>query len=329
MISWPCGYNAFAMNGEIPTAFRVQLAVDGSEHSMAGTELVRDLVLPPDSKITIVGVVTRGRPPDEDILQDAMAKAEKVLARSGIDTQAKLLHGLAAKKLIEYGDEHRPDLMVMGAKGIGLFAILEILLGDTAHQVIENARWPVLVMRTPYRGLNRVLLATDGSQASHQAAQYLARFPLPKQTELQVLHVKPVYPSMPKPSYQSQPHTRPIPFMVSMRPSPAELQYISRHLDLAKQKGQTILAKTKKILQSSGRKVTTFLRKGDPASEILEHSKAQDIDLIVAGPRGLKGLDAWGWDSVSRKLVDYAKVSVLFVRSDVEGKDDGEIKFDI
>jgi nucleotide-binding universal stress UspA family protein len=127
---------------------------------MAATELVRDLLLPPDSEITIVGVVTRGRPPDEDTLQDAIAEAEKVLARSGVETRATLLQGHAAKKIIEYSSEHRPDLMVMGAKGKGLFAILEILLGGTAHQVVENARWPVLLVRTPYRGLKRVLLTT-------------------------------------------------------------------------------------------------------------------------------------------------------------------------
>jgi len=311
------------MNRQISAPFRVQLAVDGSAYSIAATELVRDLLLPPGSEITLLGVVTPGRPPDEDTLQAAITKAEDVLAASGARRQVVLLQGQAAKKLIEYGSEHRPDLMVMGAKGKGLVAILEILLGGTAHHVFENARWPLLVARAPYRGLKRVLLTTDGSQASRQATQYLARFPLPKQTELQVLHVKPLYPAMPEPAPRLQSSSRPVPFMASLMPGPAELDYLSRHLDLARQKGQTILANTKKILQSSGRKATTFLRKGDPAPEILEHSKAQDIDLIVAGPRGLKGLDAWGWDSVSQKLVHYATSSVLFVRSDLEYGDDG------
>jgi nucleotide-binding universal stress UspA family protein len=97
-------------------------------------------------------------------------------------------------------------------------------------------------------------------------------------------------------------------------PGPAELQYLIRHAELAEQKGQTILTETKAVLQSARRKVTTFLRQGDPAAEILKHSEEQDIDLLVAGLRGRKGLEAWGWDSVSRKLVDYASSSVLFVR---------------
>ena len=137
-----------------------------------------------------------------------------------------------------------------------------------------------------------------------------------------MLHVKPLYPAMPEPVPQPQSPSHPIPFMASLLPGPAELQYLSRHLDLAKQKGQAILANTKRILHSSGLTSTTFLRKGDPASEILEHSKAQDIDLIFAGRRGRKGLDPWGWDSASQKLVHYSSSSILFVRSVLGDKDD-------
>lgn len=311
VIPRPYGYNDFAMNSETPAAFRIQLAVDGSEHSMAATQLVRDLLLPPGSEITILGVLTPGRPPGKTRLQDAFAQAKKILETSAVETTSKLLHGHAAKKIIEYGSEHRPDLMAIGA--IGLYPVLKILLGSTAHQVVEHAHWPVLLMRTPYRGLRRVLLVTDGSQNSRQAAEYLTRFPLPEQTEFQVLHVKSRFPSMPAPAYAARSLTPPIPFMLSMMPSPAELQYVSRHAEFAEQKGQTILAETRNVLLNAGRNVTAFVRQGDPAAEILKHSEEQDIDLIVAGPRGLKGLEAWGRDSVSRKLVDYANSSILFV----------------
>ena len=300
------------MNGEIPAAFRIQLAVDGSEHSLAATQLVRDLQLPPGSEITVLGVLTPGRPPGKSRLQTAFRQAENILAGSPVQTKSNLLHGHAAKKIVEYGSEHRPDLMAIGAKGV--YPILKILLGGTAHQVIENAGWPVLVMRTPYRGLRRVLLATDGSQNARQAAHYLASFPLPEQTEVQVLHVKSLYPAMPAPPYGVHPLAPPIPFLVSMMPSPAELQYVARHPELAEQEGQAILAETKTVFQSAGRQAMTFLRQGDPAAEILTHSEEQEVDLIVAGPRRLKGLKAWKWDSVSRKLVDYANSSILLAR---------------
>ena len=77
MIPNPCDYNDLDMSGEIPAAFRIQLAADGSEHSMAATQLVRDLLLPPGSEITILGVLTPGRPPGKTRLQDAFAQAKK------------------------------------------------------------------------------------------------------------------------------------------------------------------------------------------------------------------------------------------------------------
>ena len=283
---------------------------------MAATRLVSDLLLPPGSQITILGVLTPGQPPDESTLQAAMTKAEEILEGSAVKTQSILLHGHAAKKLIEYGSEDPPDLMVIGARG--LYATLKILLGGIAHQVVENARWPILVMRTPYRGLRRAILATEGSQNAGQAARYLARFPLPEQIELQVLHVQPHYSILEEPAHRAYSLSRPIPFTAPMTPGPAEMGHLSPSADGREQEGRTALDTAKKILQTTGRKVTTFLTQGDPASEILAHSQSQDIDLIVAGSRGLSAMEGWWWGSVSRKLVHYAQSSVLFVRTEAE-----------
>jgi nucleotide-binding universal stress UspA family protein len=57
------------------------------------------------------------------------------------------------------------------------------------------------------------------------------------------------------------------------------------------------------------------LRRGDAATEILQLAKEKHIDLIVAGSRGLSQVSAWLLGSVSRKLIHYAKCSVLVVRT--------------
>jgi nucleotide-binding universal stress UspA family protein len=311
------------MNKEFssPQPFQIQLAVDGSEYSTAAVRLLSDLPFPPGTSITLLGVVTPGRPPDESMLHEAMEAAKKILKKDGIEVKTVLLFGHAAKQLIEYGREHRPDLMVIGAKG--LYATLKILLGGIAHQVVENADWPVLVMRTPYHGLRRVLLATDGSQHCRLAAQYLAEFPLPERTETQVLHVQPLYPAIEVYEHTAWPIGYSGPAMISMMPHPEELQAIARREQLDQQQGRVILAETRSILQRAGRKLATFLLRGDPASEILAHAQAQNVDLIVAGSRGLSALAGWWWDSVSRKLVHYAHCSVLFVRTNSEDNNAG------
>ncbi len=308
------GYSLPDMNNKssLVPSFRIHLAVDGSDHAMAATQLVSDLPLPRHSRITILGVVPPGQSRYESKMRAALMQAEKILGRKAVETESVLLYGHAAKQLIEYGSEHRPDLMVIGAKG--LYATLKILLGGLAQQVVEQAHWPVLVTRTPYRGLRRVLLAADGSQNCRLTAEYLAQFPLPPHAEIQVVHAQPVLAET-----ETLVHSMgPIAYLAPSMPLPPARPAASHQPELQKQKGRTILAETRRILEVAGHKSKGIILEGDPASQILAYSELRGIDLIVAGSRGLSAIEGWWWGSVSRKLVHYAHSSVLFVRTDSE-----------
>jgi nucleotide-binding universal stress UspA family protein len=300
------------MNEKIPAPFHIQLAVDGSEYSTAATQLVSGLSLLPHSRITILGVVPPGQSRYESKLNLALMQAEKVLGRKAVETESVLLYGHVARQLIEYGSEHRPDLMVIGAKG--LYATLKILLGGVAHQVVEHARWPVLVTRTPYLGLRRLLLAADGSPNSRLAAEYLAQFPLSPLTEIHVVHAQPILPEV----QAITPALGPIAYLTPSISFRADRPTASHEAELQKQKGRAILAETRRILEPAGHKTRGFILDGDPASQILAYSQSRGIDLIVAGSRGLSAIEGWWWGSVSRKLVHYAHSSVLFVRTESE-----------
>ena len=311
-ISGPPGYITPAMDLKKTSPFHVHLAVDGSEHAMAATQLINDLFLPRNSRVTILGVVPQGQLLYESKLRAALMQAEKLLGRKAVETESVLLHGHAAKRLIEYGSEHRPDLMVIGAKG--LYATLKILLGGLAQQVVEQAHWPVLVTRTPYHALRRVLLATDGSQNSRSAAEYLAQFPLPPHAEIQVVHAHPLIEEAATFAHQMGPVAYLTPSMPLLPVRPAA----PHQMELQNQRGRAILAETRRILEVAGHKSRGVILDGDPASQILAYSELRGIDLIVAGSRGLSAIEGWWWGSVSRKLVHYAHSSVLFVRTNAE-----------
>jgi len=82
--------------------------------------------------------------------------------------------------------------------------------------------------------------------------------------------------------------------------------------------GKNIVANAKKNLASRGvnedRIVTTVLD-GHPAEELDKYAGSHDIDLIVIGSHGRKGLDRLLIGSVADKVVRGAKVPVLIVRS--------------
>ena len=284
---------------------KILLADDGSEHARAAVSLLGDLPLPPDSSVTALRVFTPLQISEHANMQKALDQTQDRLLNKGIKTDTELLLGYPAEKVIEYADLHNPDLIVMGAKG--LRATLGILLGGVAQQVVEYAQWPVLVVRAPYNGLRRLLLVTDGSPFSQRALDALRQLPLPAGVDVRVMHVMP-------------PPPHPV-FLVDASPSGfgdtlSALQYedIAAQQVIDESEGRALLARTVETLQTFGLQATSTLLRGDAATEIINYVQEQQIDLIVAGSRGLTRVKGWLMGSVSRKLVHYSGCSVMIVK---------------
>ena len=88
--------------------------------------------------------------------------------------------------------------------------------------------------------------------------------------------------------------------------------------DVLLDEGKHIIVNAKKDLASRGvnedRIVTTGLD-GHPAEELDKYAGSHDIDLVIIGSHGRKGLDRLLIGSVADKVVRGAKVPVLIVRS--------------
>ncbi|MGB8372951.1 MAG: universal stress protein [Halobacteriota archaeon] len=82
--------------------------------------------------------------------------------------------------------------------------------------------------------------------------------------------------------------------------------------------GKNIVANAKKDLASRGvneDRILTTVLDGHPAEELDTYAGSHDIDLIVIGSHGRKGLDRLLIGSVADKVVRGAKVPVLIIRS--------------
>jgi nucleotide-binding universal stress UspA family protein len=295
---------------------KILLADDGSQHAMTAVVLLRDLLKDektiPRSSVTVLGIFTPRQISDHEMIRAGLEQSRLLLRDKGIPAKAELLLGYPAEKLIEYADENEPDLIVVGAKG--LRATLGILLGGVAQQIVEYAHWPVLVVRPPYNGLHRILLVIDGSPHSQLALNYLAgmagcpRLPLPENTDVQVMHILPPLSSegMVAAAWAMEPE---IAGRVLFEPSRKPDWQIQEERE-----AQEMLNKAVETLISAGVQASPMLRRGDAATEIIEYAKTNQVDLIVAGSRGLSQVEGWLLGSVSRKLVHYAGCSVLIVR---------------
>jgi nucleotide-binding universal stress UspA family protein len=61
-------------------------------------------------------------------------------------------------------------------------------------------------------------------------------------------------------------------------------------------------------------KIRAVVLVGQPADKIVEFANRQNVDLIVMGSRGQKGISRILMGSVSRNISDKAKCSVMIVR---------------
>jgi len=78
----------------------------------------------------------------EKHLNALLTPAERVHYKA---TTAVLFSGNAAREIVEYAQDKRIDLIVMGTHGRGGFA--HFLLGSVAERVVRTAECPVLTMR--------------------------------------------------------------------------------------------------------------------------------------------------------------------------------------
>ena len=311
------------MNGQnIKKRSQFLLAFDGSIHARAAVSFLTDLIIQQGvktkSSVTLLAVFSPRQIGDLAPLQQALEQTQLYFKGKGIRTQSELVLGNPGEKILEFAEEIKPVLIVLGAKG--LRATLGILLGGVAQQVVEYACCPVMVVRAPYNGFRRILLVADASSHSHHAVEYLAGLRLSPITELSVMHVLPPVPIKPAPDFIS--HTWPtgpemMPFY-AYEPSEEETAMLKEE----ERTGQAILKQTIRSLQGSSSRIEIkpILVRGDAASEIIQYAKDHEIDLIVAGSRGESTIRSWLLGSVSRKLVHYAGCSVLIVKEPKEGK---------
>jgi len=285
------------------------LAVDGSDHAKAAVHFVQGLPLPENCQINIISVLIPRNAQVHVFLEEVLAHTkEQLQERFANQIQTHLLTGYPAEQIVAFAEEHKPDLAVLGARG--LRSTLGILLGGVAQQFVEYAPSPAVIVRAPFKGLKKVLYAIDGSEYSTKALQYLQDCPLPQDVEYHLAHVLPP---------EITPELLGQYWRMDMEISPPVLtnqmqeQIRQQSLEEA-ETGKTILQDAVKQLQSLNHPTKTILLRGDAATELLKYAQAEQMDLIISGSRGLSTFRGWLLGSVSRKLVHYADCSVLIVK---------------
>jgi nucleotide-binding universal stress UspA family protein len=159
-------FTVLVVRGAARRPRRFLIGIDGSPHARGAVELVAALSRPPGSRVHLLRVVERVRPPNTGLLparargliaQEAaelegehVAKARRELeaararlARAGWGVKTEIRMGRPLEELLAASRD--ADVLVVGARGIG--AVERLLLGSVAEGALTRAPVPVLVVR--------------------------------------------------------------------------------------------------------------------------------------------------------------------------------------
>lgn len=262
---------------------RILVATDFSEHSQFAILRAADLAKATKAQLIILHVAKKGF--FEKMLGEIVPNAKKVLitpeeyatslltkqieklSKNQINVKYQIISGdHPAPKILKYANDHKVDLLVLGAHG--KHSIRDWFIGTTTEYVARKTKMPVLIIkktgRKPYRN---ILIPIDFSSASKDALQFASQ--LFSKEKIQLLHVGDhEYEDLLKIKDDSQKN---------------KIKTIRESIMMLLNK------KIKEFLDKSNLKLTNVrcdIKLGYPGMVILEEAKKQKQDLVIMGTEG-------------------------------------------
>ncbi|MBX3207745.1 MAG: universal stress protein [Labilithrix sp.] len=215
-----------------------------------------------------------------------------VLGPSVADLEVMIESGAPDEEIVRIAEARRASLIVVGAKPR---EGARLALGHVAERVVRYAHTSVLVARES-AATKRALAATDFSEGSLPALRVAAELARSAEAKVTLLHVM-----KPPSSALSSALT---PFGDTWTPPAA------RALGELESLGVSMLANLTKEYGLAGFEQ----REGDPADVVIERAEALDVEMILLGSRGRRGLARLVLGSVAEKVIRNSRCSVLVAR---------------
>ena len=238
--------------------------------------------------------------------------------RARVRGTAEVVAGPPAKAIIECAHARAADLIVMGTHGRGGMA--HLLLGSVAERVVRTSDCPVLTVREPRpRGIHRILVPTDFSETADAALDWARLLATRFGSSLQLLHVLDdpfVTEGLAAEAYMTE-----APVLRTALLSDARARLADRVAPLRR---------ARVFEEGSGiPRIDTEVLFGHGAHTIAEYAGEREMDLIVMGTHGRRGVAHLVLGSVAEKLVRTAPCPVLSVRRVTPQPAHTELEYDV
>ena len=286
---------------------RILLAVDGSEHSDHATKAIHSLasihsltvlhvlnlprltypMLGPDiAKDLAMTVEQAMRTEGEEVLKRTMSH----LSYHAAPVNTRLEEGAPAEIILSVAEEVQADLVMIGVRGVG--QLQELVLGSVSHQVLTQARCPVLIIKTPVSHINKILLPLQDLEDVGRIKKFLNKHPFHGQVEITVFSVVPIPRSI---------------FRAGISAHESKIQE-------ALESTETFLDIAISELKSFPYCVIGLVGMGAPAETILEQEAETKPDLIVMGIHHPSSVSQILLGSVSHTVLHRSSAPILLLR---------------
>lgn len=272
---------------------RILIATDGKPHSDLAVRAALILGSLDDCSVTLLTVVKKNKGSKNST--KIIDKALGLLADSDITAETKTLSGEPAEEIANEAQSGSYDLVVLGQRpNPGLLARL---FGPVTGKVIEHVSMPVLIVKEPIQGLNRLLLCDSGANEVPLLDRFSEQLPqLPGfAQEVTILHV------------MSQIGATPGIKGVHLRATAEEL--IADHSPEG-----ALLERDIEKLEDLEIRPQVIVRHGLVVDEIIEEAAEGNYDLVVIGAHRQESLPHFLLDDLAGQIIRQISQSVLVIQ---------------
>lgn len=230
------------------------------------------------------------------ILLDAAAESAESF---GISTQQRTIAGEAAAGLIRVAEETACRLIVVGTHhGVG---VQQLLIGSTTNGVLRASTLPVLTIgphirlaAETRRCFEQILVATDDSEPSEAAVEIALRLPLEDRRKVVFCCVADVDHRGDAASDGAEPDD----------------QTLGNRLTA---QAETIARRAQTLAHARGVRAESRVLEGKPSEALVDAAVREQLDLIILGSHGRRGIERLLLGSVAETVVRTAPVPVLVI----------------
>jgi len=229
----------------------------------------------------------------ERIIERVQRQLNSYGAKKKSLVHAEVLLGTPAEKILYYVNKKNISLIVIASRGSltrGRWS-----LGNVPEKVLRGAAKPVLLIRAPANResirqkslLKKILVPLDGSILGEAVISSIVPLAQALSAELVLLHV-----------------VEPIIFLSGHQGTP-----------YAVPDGLAYLKRVEKLISNSEINVSSEVKIGSAADQIIDYAEANAIDLIAMSTHGRSGIGRWVFGSVTDKVLHAGCTPVLVVRA--------------